>query len=78
MPALETWLARLLKDENGSDRVAARIGEYERRYASAEERKADYRNCENTCCHLVTDLYERPIPLTQAAPHFVSGGVDLP
>ena len=48
---------------NAGDRVATRIEDYERRYGGAargglDERKADYRNCENTYYDLVTDFYE--------------------
>ena len=55
---METKLTGRLKDGNADDRVAARIGDYESRYDSAEERKADYRDFENTYYDLVTDFFE--------------------
>ena len=56
-------LTKFLKDGNASDRVAAGIEGYERRYGNAardglDERKADYRNFENTYYDLVTDFFE--------------------
>ena len=56
-------LTGILKGGNAGDRVATRIEDYERRYGGAargglDERKADYRNCENTYYDLVTDFYE--------------------
>lgn len=51
-------LTDILKDGHGGDRVAPRIEDYERRYVGTAERKADYRNFENTYYDLITDFYE--------------------
>ena len=60
---MSSKLTDLLKDGNAGDGVAARIEDYKRRYGGAargglDERKADYRNFENTYYDLVTDFYE--------------------
>ena len=56
-------LAKFLKDGNDGDHVATSIKDYEHRYGVAargdlDERKADYRNFENTYYDLVTDFFE--------------------
>ena len=61
---MESKLTNLLRDgDAGGRRVAARIEDYERRYGGAarggrDERKADYRDFENTYYDLVTDFFE--------------------
>ncbi len=60
---MESKLTDFLKDGNASDRVAARIEDYDRRYGGTardglDERKKDYRNFENTYYDLVTDFFE--------------------
>ena len=56
-------LTGILKEGNAGDRIAARVGDYERLYGGAargglDERKADYRNVERTSYDLVTAFFE--------------------
>ena len=56
-------LTDILKDAKSGDGVASRVRDYVLRYGGAardgrDERKADYRNFENTYYDLVTDFYE--------------------
>ena len=56
-------LTDILKDGKAGDPVAARIENYERRYGGPsrgrlDERKAYYRDFENTYYDLVTDFFE--------------------
>ena len=51
-------LTNILKERTVDDRVAERIEDYQHRYTGAAERKANYRDFENTYYDLVTDLFE--------------------
>ncbi len=56
-------LTGILKGGNAAERVAERIEDYDRRYGGEargglDERKADYRNFENSYYDLVTDFFE--------------------
>jgi len=53
-----TKLTGFLRGGTASDRVDARIEDYKRRYDEPDERKANYRDFENTYYDLVTDFFE--------------------
>ena len=63
MAAVAFKLTDILKDAGSGDGVASRARDYDRRFGGAarggrDERKADYRNFENTYYDLVTDFFE--------------------